>query len=368
MENNDDNGGNDTYEVSAGYEVSVDGDIFGDEQIVIGMPLRVNLTDLHGKDAISAYNTIPEILVTANDLKNSGPLKISGYIKANDASAGEWTGNLTFNIQKTNSSQEITLTASDLEQYMDESGTLTIPDNINGVPVTRLTGAFHYSSRSNELKSVIFPSTVISDNKVFDSCSNLTSVTFNTDSEGNGIKYIGGFGYTNLSSITLPDSVEYIKHMAFRNTDITSVNIPKKTSVIMPYAFASRHLTSITVDDENPIYTSKIDYYTSSEESNMVVEKSTKTLIQGCKETGSLEYANNIAIIGQYAFCNVDLTAITLPIHNLKEIRDYAFINQSDVGISLNYEDKLYNANTFDSLTEVLKKNGIKVGKRAFHF
>ena len=58
----------------------------------------------------------------------------------------------------------------------------------------------------------------------------------------------GGFGFINLTSISIPNSITYIGAGAFRNSSLTSVTIPNSVTSIGDGVFAyCSSLTSITI-------------------------------------------------------------------------------------------------------------------------
>src|ERR1035441_6787802 len=93
----------------------------------------------------------------------------------------------------TTNSGTITIT-----KYTGPGGAVTIPDTINGLPVTSIG------------------------DHAFDSCYNMTSVTI-----PNSITSIGNWAFqlcTTLTGVTIPDSVTHIGVFAFYNcTNLTSV-------------------------------------------------------------------------------------------------------------------------------------------------
>ena len=82
----------------------------------------------------------------------------------------------------------------------------------------------------------------------FSACTSLTSITI-----PDSVNFIGDYAFsgTGLASITIPDSVKIIDTYAFRNcTDLTSVTIGNGVRTIYYYAFwGCTGLTSITIPD-----------------------------------------------------------------------------------------------------------------------
>ena len=115
--------------------------------------------------------------------------------------------------------------------------------------------------------------------------------------------------------IIIPDAVVFneityhvtsIEELAFEGCSfLTSIVIPTSLTSIGKGAFVGcKTLTSIIVIEGNTIYDSR-------DNCNAIIEKSTNTLICGCKNT---TIPNNVKGIGESAFdCCYSLTSITIP-------------------------------------------------------
>ena len=234
-------------------------------------------------------------------------------------------------------------------------------------------------------------------NFCFGSCSNLTSVSLPTS-----LKEIGGgaFQNTGLKEIEIPSGVKVIERYTFQSYQLVKVSLPKTLKRIESYAFSgcamlepfqlpegleyigdrafsdcrkitevfipagvkeigdspynSRTITSIKVDPRN-------SRYESPEGSNVLIDKSTGSIIQGCpnsvipqgiKEIGYAAFDGCIQIpeiiipegverIGDYAFRGCS-AYITIP-SSVKEIGPSAFlvVEESKVtnnsGLAINY-------------------------------
>jgi hypothetical protein len=128
-----------------------------------------------------------------------------------------------------------------ITSYIGTNNVVSIPDTINGLPVTSIEdGAFNGSS----LTSVTIPDSVTRiGNYVFESCSSLTTVTI-----GHGVINIGdeAFAITALSNVKIPESVSTIGEDAFAACDnLTNVTIGKSVSSIGDDAFADRMLFTV---------------------------------------------------------------------------------------------------------------------------
>lgn len=112
-------------------------------------------------------------------------------------------------------------------------------------------------------------------------------------------------------------SVTTIGSEAFNSCSLlTSVSIPKSVTTIASGTFKNcSGLASVIVDGENPNYDSRNNC-------NAIIEKSSKTLIAGCKNT---VIPNTVETIGESAFfgCS-DITTITIP-NSVTSISNNAF-------------------------------------------
>ena len=120
--------------------------------------------------------------------------------------------------------------------YTGPGGDVTIPDMIDGMPVTDI-GVSAFSSCTNLTSVAISGGIYDIGNTAFSSCTSLTNVTI-----GSGVYDIGNSAFancTNLTSVTIGSGVNNIGNSAFSNcTSLTSVIIPASVTSIGGNAFA----------------------------------------------------------------------------------------------------------------------------------
>ncbi len=186
---------------------------------------------------------------------------------------------------------------------------------------SQLTSIGDYAfSECYGLTSIEIPSSVMSIGEyAFYGCSALTSVPF---ADGSQLETIGGFafqGCSGLTSITIPASVTTIGDDAF--------------------GWCSK-LETMTVEDGNAVYDSRNGC-------NAIIEKSSNTLIIGCK--GST-IPDGVTIIGECAFANCEgLTSITIPA-SVTTIGEIAFEGCSELATVTVYAPScILGENAFES-------------------
>lgn len=175
------------------------------------------------------------------------------------------------------------------------SGDIVIPSYVeyDGITYKVVTIGQYAFYSSNQLSSVTIPNTVtLIDTYAFMGCS-------------------------GLHKINLPETLKTINAGAFALCkNISSINIPSSVKSIANDAFyGSSGIESITVSSSNK-------YYDSRDNCNAVIEKSTNTLIFGCRNS---IIPNTITTIGSYAFYDCEqLESITIPA-SVNNIENHAF-------------------------------------------
>ena len=218
--------------------------------------------------------------------------------------------------------------------YTGSGGAVTIPDTINGLPVTSIGGYYdsYFEHRGafeddQSVTSVAIPDSVTSIGETaFYYCTSLTSATIGNSvtsigdgafshtgltnvAIGNSVTTIGygAFGFCELISVIIPNSVRCIGIEAFRRCPLTSVTIGKSVSSIENDAFLDCfRLMAFTVDGANAFYSS-VD--------GVLLDKSQTTLIQcPSAKAGNVTIPGSVTNIPIYAFYNcTHLTDVTIP-------------------------------------------------------
>ena len=223
---------------------------------------------------------------------------------------------------------------------------ITIPNSVNSIGSRAFT-------LCSALTSITIPKGVTSIGEyAFDCCSGLTSIVVDqgnpvyTSANGanaiiekasntliagckntiipEGVTSIAGYAFSGCSGLTriiIPEGVTSIGDNAFYHCyGLTSVTIPKDVTSIGNHAFYNcSGLTSIVVKEGNSVYTS-------ANGANAIIEKASKTLIAGCKNTIIPKGVTSIAG-SAFSGCS-GMTSITIP-EGVTSIGGNAFIDCS---------------------------------------
>ncbi len=180
---------------------------------------------------------------------------------------------------------EITIIRCDSETA---EGDFYIPETIEGLPVTKIGIS------------------------AFSCCYQITSIRL-----PKSIKSIGAGAFAKCYDLKQIDlgNVEVIGEEAFWACSFKEIHFPatvKKIEIGRSVFFENFSLEKITVDENNPYYYS---------ENNCLIEKESKNLISGCKNS---IIPQNITAIANGAFCTFDKEEVIIP-STVKSIGESAF-------------------------------------------
>lgn len=202
---------------------------------------------------------------------------------------------------------------------LDGEGTLTI-SGTGEMEDYEWSGGHPWRDSRSEIKAVVIGSGVTTiGSHAFDTCGNLTRVTFTGSSQ---LTVIGNDAFSDCSSlagITLPAGVTSIGNNAFEGCgNLTSVIIPEGVTSISNWMFANCHsLASITFPESLTTIGEYAFYYCDSLTS-ITIPKSV-TLIDNsaffvCINLSRVTLAEGLTTIGEDAFSECSsLTSITIP-------------------------------------------------------
>ncbi len=163
------------------------------------------------------------------------------------------------------------------------------------------------------------------DTEAFRNCSNLSSVTLS-----DSLNYIGGYAFTQcnkLSSIIIPSLVRTIGVHAFSNCDgLTEITIPRSVTEIGVNPFSGCYnIKKIVVDEENKIYFSSVNGL----EYNaimVVMNDGNIQVVAGCKTTPINNLPDSVTSFGNRSFGGMIMDSAELVIpESVTSIGDYAF-------------------------------------------
>src|ERR1035437_2965099 len=213
--------------------------------------------------------------------------------------------------------------------YTGPGGSVSIPTNINNLPVTSIGNGHASVFSANNVTNVTIPGSVTNiGGWAFAGCTRLTSVTIGTNvttigfaafnvctsltnvTIPNSVIGIGGAAFDQcfaLTSVTIGTNVTSIGANAFEETGLTSLAIPASVTNIGDGAFYDcASLTAIMVDP------SSLDYVSAA---GVLFNLRQTMLIQYPARKAGTSYLipNSVTSIGDGAFLACPLTNVTIP-------------------------------------------------------
>lgn len=236
----------------------------------------------------------------------------------------------------------------EIMRYTGDEEDVVIPSTIEGKRVTSIGDSAFYGC--SNLTDITIPNSVtrIGDS-AFIYCDGLTSITI-----PNSVTSIGNSAFEScgkLTSIIIPDSVISIGDSAFSYCyELISIYIPKSVNIIGNNAFlSSRKLESITVDSGNKYYSSKDGVLFNKDQTTLLylpasrttydipetVKKIGNRAFRHCSDLTNVTIPNSVTSIGEYAFAYCyDLSSVTIP-NSVTTIEKSAFYNSGIKSITI---------------------------------
>ena len=202
-----------------------------------------------------------------------------------------------------------------ITRYTGSGGAVSIPSTIDGLPVTTI-GSAAFMECTN-LTTVTIPNSVTSIGYMaFRVCKSLSNVTI-----GNSVTNIGDYAFnwcTSLANVTIGTNVTSIGYDAFHFCfSLTSVAIPNSVTSIEEYAFAvCTNVTSLTIGTN--VTTLKYHVFEQCFSLTSVTIPDSVTSIRvaafnGCTSLTNVTIGSGVTSIADNAFLDcASLTAITV--------------------------------------------------------
>lgn len=182
------------------------------------------------------------------------------------------------------------------------SGDIVIPDSVTIDGVTySVDNIGNYAFRFSDITSITLPNTIVDIGNYAFYCCGITSISI-----PNSVKTIGDYAFYNcdsLNSVTLGKGVTRIGHYAFFHTGLTDIVVPKSVTFLGLEAFGYYNMETMVVEEGNTMFDSR-------DSCNAIIRTASNTLVGGCKNTVIPESVTAIDD-GAFYVCEA-LTSITL--------------------------------------------------------
>ena len=202
-------------------------------------------------------------------------------------------------------------------EYTAATGTLLIygpPNSSGGYMYDYDLEEIPWAIHKPFIKSVVIESGLDITDYAFQDCTNLTTVTM-----GDTVEDIRSCAFKNtpkLTSVKLSANLDYISTAAFLNSGLTSIELPDSLTGIGTEAFCNTPLTSIVIPDSVTSIAQGAFYYCADLASVKLpaeLDEIYPLVFQGCTSLKSIDLPESLRIIGRQAFSHAGLTAIEIP-------------------------------------------------------
>jgi Leucine-rich repeat (LRR) protein len=196
---------------------------------------------------------------------------------------------------------------------------LVIPHEVGGYGII---GIDQFAFEGNQLTSVSIPSSV---------------------------EFIGLYAFANnqLSTLNIPDSVSFIENGAFSHNQLTSLNLPNSLTGIEGSSFSYNQLASVTIPN------SVLGIGRSAFENNQLT---------------SVTIPDSVTMVLESAFASNQLTSVSIP-NSISVIREKTFKNNQLISVAISNTVTDIDAHAFENnqLTTVTIPDSVsKIGEGAF--
>ena len=215
-------------------------------------------------------------------------------------------------------------------EYIGPGGSVIIPNQINGNPVTTIGDMSFYGKQltsiiipnsvttietlafgRNELTNVVIPDSVTTMGLDVFINNQLTQVTIS-----NSVTSIlwGTFRFNQLTSVAIPDNVTVIDTAAFTHNQLTNVYIPSSVTFIGGSAFSWNRLTSVSIPSN--ITTIESGAFEGNRLTQVIIPDGVTSIGRWAfhaNQLTSIAIPDSVTLIGGSAFQNNQLTSVHIP-------------------------------------------------------
>jgi hypothetical protein len=189
--------------------------------------------------------------------------------------------------------------------------------------------------------------------------------------DGYDVIGIDNFAFENnqLTTVSIPDSVDFIGFYAFGNNQLTTVHIPNSVSFIENNAFSDNQLTSVHLS--NSLASIEGGTFSNNQLTSLTIPNSVSGIGRGAFENNqltSVTIPNNVTMILESAFASNQLTSVSIP-NSISVIREKTFENNQLTSVAISNSVTAIDAQAFanNQLTEVTIPYSVtKIGAQAF--